>query len=80
MGHFSIKAMDRCGTSTCSKHDRRVAGVGAAGDSSNDYWAVAQSILLPTELEGDRSAMVFRCHLETLKSLLRRSELNGKIK
>lgn len=55
---------------TCSQHDGRVAGVGAAGDGGDDHRAVAQRVFIPAEVEGDGGAVAFRSDLETLESLL----------
>lgn len=55
---------------TSSKHDRWVAGVGAAGDGSDDHGAVAELIIISIELEVDLSALMLRSHLETLEALL----------
>lgn len=76
--HFQRKS-DQCNLLTefftCRQHDRRVAVVGAADNSSDDHRAVGQLILLTRVQEGNLNILLVLCDVETFEADLRVKEM-----
>lgn len=58
---------------TCSQHDRRVAGVGAAGDGGDHHGTVLQEELLVVEGEGHRGGQLLGFQAESLEANLQQT-------
>lgn len=64
---------------TCSEHDRRVAVIGAAGDSCDDHGPVHQPVVTAFVVESDGIVLPFSCDLEAFEPNLWKCAHTGKL-